>query len=84
MVTNAEVLVIGQTAEMFPAPVPEPEEPEPLPPPAPPRKKVARLVVAQDVLAAIGLVTGIALAAVSLWAILKKYQKPAAPTSGQR
>lgn len=43
-----------------------------------PPRRVARLEVAQDVLAAIGLVAGIALSVASLWAILRRYRPPAA------
>jgi hypothetical protein len=74
--------VIGQMAEMFPSSEPAPADPPPEASSAPPPvKKVARLDVAKDVLAAIGLVSGIAIAVISLWAILKKYRPPSAPPS---
>jgi hypothetical protein len=79
----AEVPVIGQTAEMFPELAPVAEA---LAPPAPPvsgPRKIAKLEVAQDVLASIGLVAGIVIAGISLWAIIRKYRRPAAPPRAQ-
>jgi hypothetical protein len=43
-------------------------------------RKVARLVVAQDAIAVIGLATGIVVSAISIWLLLRKYQTP--PPSG--
>jgi hypothetical protein len=51
------------------------EEPLPAPPPRPP---VSKLAVAQDALAAIGLVTGIVISGISLWALLSKYRASSA------
>jgi len=47
--------------------------------PSPPQvRKVAKLEVAQDVLAAIGLVSGIVISGVSLWVLISKYRRKTA------
>ena len=42
-------------------------------PPPPQRRLEARLVVAQDVIAGIGLITGIMLSGISLWILIRRY-----------
>lgn len=54
-----------------------------MPPIAPKRQLTARLVMAQDVLAAVGLVAGISLSAVSLWVLARKYWGTTAPTASR-
>jgi hypothetical protein len=45
-------------------------------------RRVARLVVAQDVLAGVGLVAGVALSIASLYVIIRKYFPPKPPPAG--